>query len=260
MDHYILYGDRRSGSATVEMALAEIGAPVELRPVPLEGDHQLAADYRRINPMGRVPTLVLPDGTVMTESLAILLTLADRHPEAALLPPPGDSGRARALRWMTLAAAEFYPHVTRADYPERFTPDPAQAPAIRARAVEMGRGIWRLMEREAAPDPFVLGALFARRHLPFRPDALDGGRRVDPRALPAAGAAGPRGGRKAGRRAGLAQPFRRLTARRAAAETTGGAVPRGRHGTCRARIRTPPGAERTPRRRQHPFFPDRPML
>jgi GST-like protein len=161
MDRYILYGDRRSGSSTVEMALAEIGAPVELRPVPLEGDHQLAADYRRINPMGRVPTLILPDGTVMTESLAILLTLADRHPGAALLPPPGDSGRARALRWMTLAAAEFYPHVTRADYPERFTPDPTQAPAIRARAVEMGREIWRLVEREAAPDPFVLGARFS---------------------------------------------------------------------------------------------------
>ena len=80
MEPYILYGDRRSGSCTVEMALAEIGAPVELRPVPLEGDHQLSDEYRKINPMGRVPAMVLPDGTVLTESLAILLTLADRHP------------------------------------------------------------------------------------------------------------------------------------------------------------------------------------
>src|SRR5689334_4619956 len=100
MAPYILYGDRRSGSCAVEMALAEIGAPFTLRDVPLDGDHQLAAAYRRINPMGRVPTLLLPDGTVMTESLAILLTLADRHPEAALLPPPSDTDRARALRWM----------------------------------------------------------------------------------------------------------------------------------------------------------------
>ena len=101
---YILYGDKGSGSAPVEMALAEIGAPVELRAVPLEGDHQLAEQYRRINPMGRVPTLIVPDGTVVTESLAILLTLADRHPEAGLLPAAGDAGRAIAVRWMALVA------------------------------------------------------------------------------------------------------------------------------------------------------------
>ncbi len=161
MAPYILYGDHRSGSSTVEMALAEIGAPVELRAVPLDGDHQLAPEYRRINPMGRLPTLILPDGTVMTESLAILLTLADRHPEAGLLPPPGSAERARALRWMALAAGEFYPHVTRADYPERFSPDPSHAGAIRERAIEMGRDIWLLVEREAAPDPFILGGRFS---------------------------------------------------------------------------------------------------
>lgn len=158
---YILYGDKGSGSAPVEMALAEIGAPVELRAVPLEGDHQLADEYRRINPMGRVPTLVLPDGTVVTESLAILLTLADRHPEAELLPPPGDPGRAVALRWMALLAGEFYPCVTRGDYPERFSADPAHAPAIKARAIEMGRDVWRLVEDRIEPAPWLLGDRFS---------------------------------------------------------------------------------------------------
>jgi GST-like protein len=158
---YTLHGDRRSGSAAVEMALAEIGAPVALRVVPLERDAQLAPDYLRMNPMGRVPALVLPDGTLVTESLAILLTLCDRHPEAGLLPPPGDPARAVALRWMALAAGEFYPHVTRNDYPERFSADPAHSPAIRARAVEMGRAVWRLIEEHAAPEPFVLGARFS---------------------------------------------------------------------------------------------------
>ncbi len=103
---YILYGDKGSGSAPVEMALAEIGAPVELRAVPLATEAQLAADYRRLNPMGRIPTLILPDGTVVTESLAILLTLADRHPQAGLLPPPGEAGRYVALRWMALVAGD----------------------------------------------------------------------------------------------------------------------------------------------------------
>ncbi|MDO9708475.1 glutathione S-transferase family protein [Paracraurococcus lichenis] len=155
---YVLYGDRRSGSSTVELALAEIGAEAELRPVPLERDAQLAAEYRRINPMGRVPTLLLPDGTTVTESTAILLTLEARHPGAGLLPPGDDPGRATALRWMMLAASEIYPCVTRFDYPDRFGAD---APSIRTRATEMAREIWRLIEDGARPDPFVLGARFS---------------------------------------------------------------------------------------------------
>jgi GST-like protein len=161
MTPYILHGDLGSGSAPVEMALAEIGAPVELRHVPFESHAQLSEAHRRINPMGRIPVLVLPDGTVLTESLAILVTLADRHPEAGLLPPPGETARAVALRWMAVLAGEFYPHVTRYDFPERFSPDPAHAPAIRARAVEMGRDPLRVLEAHAGLDPLHLGARFS---------------------------------------------------------------------------------------------------
>jgi GST-like protein len=161
---YILYGDAGSGSAPVEMALAEVGAAVELRAVPLEGDHQLRADYRAINPMGRLPTLILPDGTVMTESLAILVTLADIHP--GLLPPPGDPGRARALRWMALLAGEFYPQITRWDYPARFGVAPDQYPALRDGALAMARDVMRVVEAHAGltgdpAAPFLLGRRFS---------------------------------------------------------------------------------------------------
>jgi GST-like protein len=118
-------------------------------------DHaQLAEDYRRINPMGRLPTLILPDGTVVTESTAILLTLEARHPETGLLPPATDPGRAVALRWMMLVASEIYPCVTRNDYPERFGAEPD---SIRRRAVEMARELWQVIERAVAPSPFLLG-------------------------------------------------------------------------------------------------------
>jgi GST-like protein len=163
---YILYGDIGSGSAPCEMALAEAGQAVELRDVPLEGDHQLKAEYRAINPMGRLPTLVLPDGTVLTESLAILLTIADRHPAAALLPPPGETPRALALRWMALLAGEFYPHVTRWDYPARFGVTPDQEQALKDGALEMGRATLRVIEAHAGltgdpAAPFLLGARFS---------------------------------------------------------------------------------------------------
>lgn len=152
---YVLYADRRSGSAAIEMALAEIGAATDLRPVSIDDNEQLSPDYRRINPMGRLPTLLLPDGTVVTESLAILVALADRHPDAGLLPPAADPARAVALRWLALAAGEIYPCVTRNDYPERFGADPH---SIRNRAVEMAREVWQVIELHAAPSPFVLGA------------------------------------------------------------------------------------------------------
>jgi len=169
---YVLYSDTGSGSAMVEMALAEAGQRAELRSVPLEGDHQLRAEYLAINPMGRVPAMILPDGTILTEHLAILLTIADRHPEAHLLPSRGESSRAIALRWMALLAGEFYPHVTRFDYPQRFASDPAMAPAIRERAQEMGRDSLGLVEREAGlrgteAEPFLLGARFSLADIPI---------------------------------------------------------------------------------------------
>ncbi len=52
MDLYILHGDCRSGSAAVELALAAVGAPYELRGVPLEGDRQLSGAHRALNPLG----------------------------------------------------------------------------------------------------------------------------------------------------------------------------------------------------------------
>ena len=154
----ILYGDRRSGSSMVELALAEIGAAAELRLISIDAGQQLSPAFRAVNPMGRLPTLILPDGTVVTESVAILLTLDARHPEAGLLPPAADPARAVALRWMLLAAGELYPCVTRNDYPERFGADPA---SIRAQSVAMAREIWTLIAAHAVPDPFILGDRFS---------------------------------------------------------------------------------------------------
>lgn len=162
---YQLYGDIRSGSAIIEMALAEIGAPYDLHPISIERNEQLSDEYRRVNPMGRVPALVLPGGQLVTESFAILLTLCDRHPGAGLLPAPEDPARAKALRWMALAAGEFYPAVTRSDYPERFSTDPAHAPAIRDSARAWGREFWHLVERDAGLAPFLLGERFSAADL-----------------------------------------------------------------------------------------------
>lgn len=153
---YVLHGARGSGSCAVECALAEIGAGYELRVIDLRTGEQRGPAYEAVNPQRKVPTVILEDGETLTESVAILLTLEERHREAGLLPPPGSRARARALRWLLFLATELYPIVEINDYPERFTPAPGRAGATRELAREIWRTRWRLVEENVAGDPFLL--------------------------------------------------------------------------------------------------------
>ncbi|MEO3433045.1 glutathione S-transferase family protein [Inquilinus sp. CAU 1745] len=157
---YILYGEPGSGSFTPEALLAEAGAEVEKKWLDLSRDEQLDENYKRVNPMGRVPTLILPDGTIMTESAAIILTIAERHPEAELLPPPASRERALAYRWMMFIASNIYEAVSREDYPARFTTDPAGADGIKEAATMELRRLWTLLDRTLNPSPYAIGDRF----------------------------------------------------------------------------------------------------
>jgi GST-like protein len=117
---YTLYGDLGSGAFSAEAALAEAGAPYSFELVSLERNEQKSPDFLAINPSGKIPALRLPGGSIVTESAAILLTLADHFPPARLLPPPAAPARAQAYRWLAFMAGEIYPIVEIVDYPERF--------------------------------------------------------------------------------------------------------------------------------------------
>jgi glutathione S-transferase len=156
---YILYGHRRSGSLAVEMALAEIGADHRVQDVDLETGAQRDTSYAAINPQRKVPALVIPLGETLTESVAILLTLERRHPEARLLPTD-DVERARALRWLLFVATELYLIVEMNDYPERFSPSDDTAAALREIARSIWRERWLRVEAEIAGDPYLLRSGF----------------------------------------------------------------------------------------------------
>ncbi len=90
-----LYGAEGSGSIAIEAALTLLGLPYAL----IEGAtwNEVTARERVAahNAMRQVPTLVLDDGEVMTESAAILIYLADAYPEGRLAPPDAKSGLRR---------------------------------------------------------------------------------------------------------------------------------------------------------------------
>ena len=141
----------------VECALAELGVDYQFRSVDLRSGEQRTAAYRALNPQGKVPALTTPEGDVLTESAAILLTLDERYPLARLLPARSSRARTQALRWLLFVATELYPIVEIYDFPERFSPGPEHAASVRAVASRIWRERWAVMEAALREDPFLLG-------------------------------------------------------------------------------------------------------
>lgn len=116
-----LYGEPGWGSAIVELQLAWYGLDYEYERVGnLFKDPEARARLQAVNPLAQVPTLVLPDGTVMTESAAITLLLAEQAGSDSLVPAAGSDERAAFLRWLVFIVANIYPTYTYADDPARF--------------------------------------------------------------------------------------------------------------------------------------------
>lgn len=66
------------------------------------------ADYLAINPKGQVPALLLDDGSLLTEGVAIVQYLADRVPDRGLIPAAGTLSRYHAIEWLNYIATELH--------------------------------------------------------------------------------------------------------------------------------------------------------
>ncbi|WP_422365259.1 glutathione S-transferase family protein [Pelagibius sp.] len=155
---YKLYWAPDTGAFAPEVVLALAGAPVELLPVDYHGKEQQGAAYRKLNPMGQIPLLILPDGTVMTESAAMVLHLVDAFPEAGLAPPPGSPERAVFDRWLVFMAVNLYTADLRLYYAERYSTDPAAVSGIKAAATRDLDRQFAIIEEALAAGPFLQGA------------------------------------------------------------------------------------------------------
>ncbi|WP_266156467.1 glutathione S-transferase family protein [Dyella silvatica] len=153
---YTLYYSPGTASMVVHQALLEIGAPYQLVDIDFDAGAQRNPDYLKLNPQGKVPTLIL-DGQPRSESTALLMMLAERHPEAGLAPLPGSPERDVWLQWMvylsnTLASAYrlwFYPKDLGA---------PEHSPAQREALQQKIHAVWdNLQAHLAAHGPYVVG-------------------------------------------------------------------------------------------------------
>lgn len=148
----------------VPHAMLELsGAEFEPVMVKLHKGEQRSAEYLAVNPRGQVPVLV-DDGEVVTQIVAILLHLDAKFPQAGILPAAG-LARTRALSTLVWMNNTVHPTFTHVFMPDKFTDDEAAQKAIRAHAAKTYRGLLGEIEALAAQaSPWLCGD---------KPSALD---------------------------------------------------------------------------------------
>jgi len=150
-----LYGCKGCGSVVVEALLDLAGEPYD-RNLFAWDDKAAWERLKAVNPLAQVPTLVLDDGTVMTESAGIALWLAGRYPTMSLLP--GDATeRALAYRWMVSFATNVYGPIIVGDFPERWVEGEEAGTSLKAKATQRLKDAWLAFEDSIAPSPYLLG-------------------------------------------------------------------------------------------------------
>ncbi len=191
MGRYRLYWSKTSGAFPAAVLLDAAGVAYEGVKLSLEAKEQHAAYYLKLNPRGQVPTLVLPDGQIMTESAALCIYLGDRHPESGLLPGIDDPARAAVLRWLVFAATQLYEDDLRIYYPDRYTNVAAGVPAVKASALAAFERHLDYLEAALGAGPFLLGQrlsildVYLAMLVSWHPDATPGTGRF-PRLAPLA--------------------------------------------------------------------------
>lgn len=158
---YRLYARNQAGSMAVEALLAACGADYEVIVLNRKPDGAFEDFFHAINPKAEVPTLVLPDGSVMTESAAMMIYIAEQHAAAGLAPLPGEAGRAEFLRWQVYLSAALYGSDLRLFYPQRFTTDAAGAEGVKARAAETMAQEFAIYAAALGEKTFMLGRFSA---------------------------------------------------------------------------------------------------
>ncbi|MFC3650534.1 glutathione S-transferase family protein [Dyella humi] len=157
---YTLYYSPGTASMVVHLALLEIGAEYQLKLVDIDKSEQHTSEYLKLNPGAKVPTLLI-DGWPVYESGALLIILAERHPEAKLIPPIGTPERDAWLQWTVFLSNALMSTYRFWFYPQELGHQESP-PEIRAAVQRKIESIWdRLEAHLSAHGPYMLGNEFS---------------------------------------------------------------------------------------------------
>ncbi len=123
-----------NASLVIRLVLDAMGVPFRTRLVDRARRAQDDAEYRALNPVGRIPVLETPDGPIF-ETGAILLWLADRHGDMA--PVPDSPQRGRFLSWLFCLSNTLHADMRLLFYPEHYAPPGAMSEHHRITAARL---------------------------------------------------------------------------------------------------------------------------
>ena len=151
------YHSPGSSSVGIHILLHEIGAPFEAHTVALRQGAQHQPAFQAISDKGKVPTLVRPDGSTLTEFQAIAFWLAETHPEANLIPKDLE-GKTRALELLDYIVGTVHMRgCTFVLMPGKFLDDPEGQQALQTHGrMILADGLERL-GRLLGDKPYLLG-------------------------------------------------------------------------------------------------------
>ena len=175
-----LYDSRQSGNGwKVRLLLSHLGTPYTRKVLNVPAGEQKTPEFMRLNPLARVPVLVLEDGTAISESNAILFYLAQGTPYL----PTGKADAARVMQWLFF---EQFDHARFLARP-RFLVSLLKAEEKFAQEIEylrqIGQKALAAMEAQLARTPFITGNEYTIADMslyPYTSMAEMGGYKLEP--------------------------------------------------------------------------------
>ncbi|HET9628415.1 MAG TPA: glutathione S-transferase N-terminal domain-containing protein [Novosphingobium sp.] len=145
--------------------LEEAGAEFTAHRLVLANGDQRRPDFLAINPLGRVPALVV-DGTIVTEAIAVMSFIASRFPEAHLLPTGDPVALGKCYEMMAWLATNQQVYIAQLWRTDRFVDEPTAVAALKEAALERLKagfqqieeriaGPWAMGESYSAVDPYL---------------------------------------------------------------------------------------------------------
>lgn len=153
---YTLFFSPGACSLASHIALIDSGLPYELRRLKFAENEQQSADFLKVNPKGRVPALVTDRGT-LTESMAILLFIAQMAPEEKLAPLDDPFALARLQGFNSYLSSTVHVNHAHGRRATRWADEPTAVEDMKRKVPQTMRSSYRLIEDEMLIGPYVMG-------------------------------------------------------------------------------------------------------
>jgi glutathione S-transferase len=154
-----LYYVPMTRAGRVRWMLEEMGLPYEVARLDVAAKQNRTPEYLAIHPLGHVPAIEI-DGAPMFESAAIVMHLADLHPDKRLAPPPGTALRGPYYQWMAFAMTELEPAVAMVSYHTAMRPVERRIAAVADEGREKFAACSAVLAAHLATRKYMLGDEF----------------------------------------------------------------------------------------------------